>query len=112
MADGGAAGKLFAAAKGSSLHAPAAGIAPSIFRPDPLMPTPYSQQASAGTEFLLATNLTLRADYLFVRGVKVTRTLNVNLLPPVVLTPANAPGLGISDPTAQQIGREVLSRPG
>jgi len=30
------------------------------------MATPYSQQASAGAEYLLAKNLTLRADYLFV----------------------------------------------
>ena len=50
------------------------------------MATPYSQQASAGAEYLLAKNLTVRADYLFVRGVKLPRTLNVNLLPPVVLT--------------------------
>jgi len=109
VADGGAAAKLFAAAKGGSLPAPASGIEPSIFRADPLMPTPYSQQASAGAEFLLATNLTLLANYLFVHGVKLTRTLNLNLLPPVVLTPANAPGLGILDPTPQQIGREVFS---
>jgi hypothetical protein len=37
------------------------------FDPDPRMATPYSQQASAGAEFLLAKSLTLRADYLFVR---------------------------------------------
>ncbi len=46
---------------------------PSIFRPDPRMATPYSQQASAGAEYLLAKNLTLRADYLFVHGVKLPR---------------------------------------
>jgi hypothetical protein len=73
------------------------------------MATPYSQQASAGAEYLLAKNLTLRADYLFVHGVKLPRTLNVNLLPPVVLTPANAAGLGIPNPTPQQIAREVFS---
>ena len=38
------------------------------------MATPYSQQASAGAEYLLAKNLTVRADYLFVRGVKLPRT--------------------------------------
>ena len=73
------------------------------------MATPYSQQASAGMEYLLAKDLTLRADYLFVRGVKLSRTLNVNLLPPVILTPTNATSLGIPDPTPQQIGREVFS---
>ncbi len=72
------------------------------------MATPYSQQASAGAQYLLATNLTLRADYLFVHGVKLPRTLNVNLLPPVVLTLANASSLGIPNPTPQRIGREVF----
>jgi hypothetical protein len=74
------------------------------------MATPYSQQASAGAEYLLAKNLTLRADYLFVHGVKLPRTLNVNLIPPVVLTLANASSLGVSSPPDQQIGREVFSR--
>lgn len=73
------------------------------------MATPYSQQASAGAEYLLAKNLTFRADYLLVRGVKLPRTLNANLLPPVVLTPANAASLGIPDPMPQQIGRQVFS---
>jgi hypothetical protein len=109
VADGSAAANLFASTQGGPLFAPAAGIAPSIFRPDPRLATPYSQQASAGTEYLLAKNLTLRADYLFVHGVKLPRTLNVNLLPPVVLTAANAGGLGIPNPTPQQIGREVFS---
>jgi hypothetical protein len=109
VADAGVAANLFAAAQGGPLAAPAAGIAPSIFRPDPRMATPYSLQASAGGEYLLAKNLTLRADYLFVRGVKLPRTLNVNLLPPVVLTLANAASLGVANPTPQQIGREVFS---
>jgi outer membrane receptor for ferrienterochelin and colicin len=109
VADGGAAASLFAVAEGGPLPAPTSGIAPSIFRADPRMATPYSEQASAGTEYLLAKNLTLRADYLFVHGVKLPRTLNVNLLPPVVLTLANASSLGIPNPTPQQIGREVFS---
>jgi hypothetical protein len=109
VADGSIATSLFAATQGGSLSTPAAGIAPSIFRPDPRMPTPYSEQASAGAEYLLAKNLTLRADYLFVHGVKLPRTLNVNLLPPVVLTLANTASLGIPNPTSQQIGREVFS---
>jgi hypothetical protein len=109
VADGSAAANLLASAQGGPLSVPAAGIAASIFRPDPRMPTPYSQQASAGAEYVLAKNLTLRADYLFVRGVKLPRTLNGNLMPPVVLTPANAASLGIPNPTPQQIGREVFS---
>jgi len=109
VADGSAATNLFAVAQGGSLAAPAPAIPPSIFRPDPRMATPYSLQASAGAEYLLAKNLTVRADYLSVRGVKLPRTLNVNLLPPVLLTLANAASLGIPDPVPQQIGRDVFS---
>jgi Carboxypeptidase regulatory-like domain/TonB dependent receptor-like, beta-barrel/TonB-dependent Receptor Plug Domain len=109
VADGTAAATIFAAAQGGSLAAPVAGIAPSIFRPDPRMATPYSQQASAGSEYLIAKDLTARIDYLFVNGVKLPRTLNVNLLPPFILTPANAGILGITNPAPQQIGREVFS---
>jgi hypothetical protein len=109
VADGNAAAILFLAAEGGPLVAPASGITPSIFRSDPRMATPYSQQASSGGEYLLAKNVTLRADYLFVRGLKLPRTFNVNLLPPVVLTLANASSLGVPNPTPQQIGREVFS---
>jgi outer membrane receptor for ferrienterochelin and colicin len=108
VVDGSAASKLFAAAAGGSQVAPLTGIAPSIYRPDPHMATPYSLQGSAGAEYLLAKDTTLRADYLFVRGVKLPRTLNVNLLPPVALTLANAASLGIANPTPQQIGSEVF----
>src|ERR1700680_5137884 len=109
VVDGSAAAKLFAATAGGSQVAPLAGIAPSVYRPDPHMATPYSLQANAGAEYLLAKDVTFRADYLFVRGVKLARTLNVNLLPPVVLTLANAASLGIANPTPQQIGNEVFA---
>ena len=109
VADDTAASALFAAAGGGSLAAPATGIAPSIFRADPGMATPYSEQISAGGEYLLATNLTLRADYLFVHGANLPRTVNINLLPPVVLTLANAASLGVPNPAPQQIGQEVFS---
>jgi hypothetical protein len=109
VVDGNAAASLFAAAQGGPLAAPASGIAPSILRPDPRTATPYSQQASAGAEYLLAKNLTMRADYLFVHGVKLPRTLNANLLPPVTLTLANSSSLGVPKPTPQQVGREVFS---
>jgi hypothetical protein len=109
VADRSTAAKVFAAAQGGPLSVPEPGIAPSIYRADPRMATPYSQQASVGLEYAVARNLTARADYLFVRGVKLPRTLNVNLLPPVVLTLANAPSLGIPNPTPQKIGRDVFS---
>ncbi len=47
---------------------------------------------------------------MFVRGIKLARTLNVNLLPSVVLTPANAASLGVANPTPQQFGRETFSQ--
>lgn len=109
VADGSAAANIFLSSQGGPLPGPVSGIAPSIFRSDASMATPYSQQASAGAEYLLAKNLTLRTDYLFVRGLKLPRTLNVNLTAPTILTPANAASLGVRSPTPQQIGREVFS---
>jgi len=109
VADGSSAANLFLAAQGGPQTTAAPGIAPSIFRPDPRMATPYSQQASAGVEHQIGKFISLRADFLFVRGVDLSRTLNINLLPPVLLTPANASGLGVVNPTSQQIGREVFS---
>lgn len=111
VADRDASVALLAGAGGGPLSAPTPGIAPSIFRANSGMDTPYSQQASAGAEYQLAKNLTLRGDYLFVHGLKLPRTANTNLLPPVVLTPANAVGFGIPSPAPQQIGRGVF-RPG
>jgi len=46
---------------------------------------------------------------LFVHGLKLPRTINMNLLAPIVLTTINAPSLGILNPTPQQIGREVFA---
>jgi hypothetical protein len=109
VADGNTAASLFAVGQGGPLVAPASGIAPSIFQADPRMAIPYSQQTSAGAGYLLARTLTLRADYFFVRGLKLPRTLNINLLPPVVLTLANASSLGVPNPKPQQVGREVFS---
>jgi hypothetical protein len=109
VADGNAAAAIFSIAQGGALVFPAMGIAPSIFRPDSRMATPYSQQASLGAEYAVAKDLTVRADYLFVQGTKLPRTRNVNLLPPVVLTLANAASLGITNPTPQQVGRDVFS---
>lgn len=108
VANGDAAAALFQAAAGKPLPVPVPGIAPSIFRPDPQLPTPYSQQASIGAEYLVARNITVNLNYLFVRGVKLPRTRNVNLPAPVVLTTQNSAGLGILNPAPQQIGREVF----
>jgi outer membrane receptor protein involved in Fe transport len=108
VADGPVAASIFAQSQGGSLAEPLSGIQPSIFKPDPHVATRYSQQANLGIQFLLSKNLTASADYLFVRGVKLARTRNVNLLPPIILTPQNSASLGIPDPAPQQIGREVF----
>lgn len=108
VADGTTAASLFAAAAGGQLAAPAPTILPSSYRADPHLATPYSQQASSGVEYLLAQNLTASVNYLFVRGVKLSRTRNVNLLPPIILTPQNAASLGVTKPTPQQLGRPVF----
>ena len=108
FADGPAAASVFQSAGGKRLLAPAPVIAPSIFRPDPRLAASYSQQSSFGVQYLIAHNLTLSADYLYVRGVKLSRTRNVNLQPPTMLTPGNAASLGVPNPTPQQIGREVF----
>src|SRR5262252_8875201 len=110
VATGEDAAGVFATSGGGRLPVPFSGIAPSVFRADPNFVTPYSAQANVGVERLLAPNLTARAEYLFTRGVHLPRTRNVNLLPPVKLTPPNAASLGVPTPTAQQTGRLVFPR--
>ncbi|HKV27054.1 MAG TPA: TonB-dependent receptor [Candidatus Acidoferrales bacterium] len=108
VTDGNAAANIFESEAGGAPSSPVLGIAPSIFRPDPRLASSYSQQSSLGLQYLIAHNLTAGADYLFVRGVKLSRTRNINLLPPVILTPQNAASLGIPNPVPQQLGREVF----
>jgi len=80
--DGAAAAALFGASMGGALSTPLAGVAPSIYRADPGLATPYSQQASVAVQHSIGRDLTATASYLFVRGVKLSRTRNINLLPP------------------------------
>jgi carboxypeptidase family protein/TonB-dependent receptor-like protein len=77
---GDAAAAFFGAGAGGPF-APFKPFRPSIYRSDSGLATPYSQQASFSVERLLARDLTATASYLFVRGVKLPRTRNVNLLP-------------------------------
>ncbi|MDQ3919841.1 MAG: TonB-dependent receptor [Acidobacteriota bacterium] len=102
------AAAVFTATQGGRALAPLAGVAPSIFRADPNFVTPYSIQSNAGVERLLTPDLTVRADYLYTRGVHLPRTRNVNLPPPVALNAANAAALGFPSPTPQQLGRPVF----
>jgi hypothetical protein len=102
------AATVFAATGGGRALIPVPGIAQSIFRADPQFVTPYSEQANVGVEHLLTQDITVRADYLFTRGIHLPRTRNVNLLPPITLTAANAAALGFFNPTPQQLGRPVF----
>lgn len=103
-----AADSVFATTAGGRALSPIVGIAPSVFRADQDFVTPYSAQMNAGIERLLSQNLTVRAEYLFTRGLHLPRTRNINLLAPVVLTAANSSSLGILNPTPQQLGRSVF----
>jgi hypothetical protein len=47
------------------------------YRADSQLATPYSQQSSFAVEHVLARDLTAKASYLFVRGVKLPRTRNI-----------------------------------
>jgi hypothetical protein len=82
VAEGEAAATLFRQEAGGSQPVPSGAFRPSIFQSDSRLATVYSQQANFSVERLLATNLTVNANYLFVRGTKLARTRNTNLLPP------------------------------
>jgi len=73
------AATVFAATEVVALFVPFPGVARSIFRADPQFVTPYSAQANVGVEHLLTKDITVRADYLFTRGIHLPRTHNINL---------------------------------
>jgi hypothetical protein len=108
VADGQAATQIFQSELGGSAITPILSIRPSIFTADPNLQTSRSEIATAGAERLVTRNLTARATFLFARGVRLSRTRNVNLPPPVVLTLSNALSLGIPNPFPQQLGRLVF----
>lgn len=108
VAYGQAATQIFQSELGGSSVVPIPSIRPSIFTADPNLQTSRSAIASAGVERLLTNNLTASATFLFARGVRLSRTLNANLPPPILLTSDNATSLGISNPFPQQLGMLVF----
>ena len=108
VANGQVATQIFQSELGGSTGGPIPSINSSIFTADPRLQTSRSEIASAGVERLITNNLTASATFLFARGVRLSRTRNVNLLPPVLLTPDNAGSLGIPNPFPQQLGRLVF----
>ncbi|MDQ2842934.1 MAG: TonB-dependent receptor, partial [Acidobacteriota bacterium] len=107
IVEGPAAASLYASA--SIPTASLSGVAPSIWQADSHLINPYSEVGSLSVEQTLPLQTTLAAEYQFVHGVHLGRTVNSNLLPPVLLTTSNAPSLGIDSPSAQQLGRPVFS---
>lgn len=93
---------------GQPFFAPHPGITPSVWRAQPKLANPYAETSSFGVDWALPSQWTVSAEYRFVHAVKMGRTVNTNLPPPVPLTPANAPSLGIPSPEPQQIGRLVF----
>jgi outer membrane receptor protein involved in Fe transport len=109
VAYGQAAAQVFQSELGGSSLGPTPSIRPSIYTANPKLQTSRSAIASAGVERLLSPNLTVSATFLFAQGVRLSRTRNVNLPPPAVLTEGNAGSLGIVSPFPQQIGMLVFS---
>jgi hypothetical protein len=101
--------QIFQSQLGGASPTPIPQTLPSIFTADPHLQTSRSEIASLGVEHLLSKNLTASATFLFARGVRLSRTLNVNLLPPLALTLENAASLGIPNPFPQQLERLVFS---
>jgi hypothetical protein len=83
--------------------------APSVYTVRQGSWSPSSRQTSVGVERQLWSDLTASINYLFVRGHDLPRTVNVNLLPPTILTLANAGSLGVAAPVPQQLGRPVFA---
>src|SRR5262249_55038639 len=107
VVDLGSAATVFQSHSGGSLVSPLA--APiSVYQAELNLRTAYSEQANVGAEHLIFRNTTVTATYLFSRGVHLSRTRNVDLGQPVILTPANALTLGIPSPVPQQVGRVVF----
>ena len=79
---------------GGRVTAPLTSIAPSIFVSDPAFVTPYSIQTNTSIERLVSKDVTVRADYLFTRGIHLLRTRNANLAPPILFSDNARPVFG------------------
>jgi Carboxypeptidase regulatory-like domain/TonB dependent receptor len=110
LAYGSLATQIFDTALGGAPVIPVSGIAPSVFTNAPNLATPYSEVANVGAQRLITRNLTVTATCLFAHGVKLPRTVNVNLPPPTILTLANSSALGFRTIQPQQLGRPVFGQ--
>lgn len=78
---------------------------PSINLSDPGMQIPYVDQISLGIERQVGSDWAVGVTGVKNWGFDQLVSDNTNLGPPTVLTAANAASLGVSKPSAQQIGR-------
>jgi hypothetical protein len=108
IVDGPRAAAIFAATQGGPLDAPLTDISRSIYTARRSSWDSSSRQVRAGVERAFGPNTTASVNALFVRGDHLARTVNVNLLPPAVLTGDNAVSLGVTASTPQQTGRMVF----
>ena len=81
---------------------------PSINVSDPEMQIPYVDQVSLGVERQFGRDWSAAVNVVRNWGADLLVSDNTNLGPPTVLTSANAPSLGVSNPSAQQLGRPYL----
>jgi hypothetical protein len=92
-AEGADAARVFALSQGGILAAPVAGIAPSIYRPQPSFasnPT-YARKLTAGVERALDADTTLTVEYMNIAGDHLPRLRNAALtLPPQFLLEQSA----------------------
>ncbi len=103
------AASLFRGSAGGPLTLPVPGFEPSIFRPDARLATPYSAQTSFSVEHQLNANMTLALSYLFVRGIKLSRTRNINLMPPTLVTPENSSQVNALNGSPLQLGSQFFT---
>jgi hypothetical protein len=79
--------------------------APSINTITSIMPIPYAQQADLYVDRDLGDRWSLELGYVTVQGAKMLKSSDVNLGPPIILTPANAATVCACTPSFQQTGR-------
>jgi hypothetical protein len=89
VVDGAAAASVLAATQGGSLTSALPNVAPSIYTVRPGAWNSASHQVSAGVERGITSDLTVSANYLFVQGRNLPRTVNVNVPPPGTATTTN-----------------------
>jgi len=84
------------------------------FPADPRYVNSYTQQASLGIERQIGRSMSLSADYIFVRGAKITRSRDINYLPnsnsQLLARGVPLGGIGFNEITGSVIGSTAAGR--